>query len=128
MSKIRGKNTTLEVKGWLLLREAGIRFRKHPKAILGNPDAANKSKKIAVFFDSEFWHGHDWKRSKNLIKSNRNFWVAKIERNMERDKEVNRALRKTHWTVVRLWEQQMRHPKKSRTVKRLGKIWGNLSQ
>lgn len=126
MSKIKGKLTGLEEKGWLLLKEAGIRFRKHPRGIIGRPDAANKTKKLAIFFDSEFWHGHDWEKSRSKIKSNRDFWIAKIERNIARDKAVNRTLKAEGWTVIRLWERQMKSTQRAKTIKRLANVWRNL--
>ncbi|OIO52930.1 hypothetical protein AUJ46_06680 [Candidatus Peregrinibacteria bacterium CG1_02_54_53] len=119
MSKIRGKKTGVEERGWAMLREAGIRFRKHPKGIFGNPDAANKSKKIAIFFDSEFWHGYDWEERRKDIKSNRKFWIKKIERNIVRDREVNAFLKKRGWKVLRIWCHQMNSVNMEKT---LGKI------
>ncbi len=122
MSKIRGKETKLEKQGWEVLKEARIRFRKNPKGIFGNPDAANKSKKLAIFFDSEFWHGHDWKRRSNDFKSKRKFWIKKIERNIERDKEVNRELKKMGWKVIRIWSRDFRLSYRKKTLSRLKKI------
>ena len=88
MSKIKGKDTQLEEEGWALLRESGIRFRKHLKGIPGKPDAANKRKRLAIFIDSEFWHGFEWKKRKKDFKSNKKFWIPKIERNVQRRKEI----------------------------------------
>ena len=62
-----------------------------------------KKLKIAIFVDSEFWHGKDWKQNKSKIKSNREFWYNKIEANIKRDKEVNKELKKQGWTVLRFW-------------------------
>lgn len=121
MSNIKGKLTGLEQVGWELLKEAGLTFRKHPKGIFGNPDAANKSKKLAIFFDSEFWHGYEWRNRKGNIKSNRAFWVSKIERNVARDKAVNKRLRSEGWTVIRLWEHQLSARNKSKTLATLSR-------
>lgn len=126
MSKIRGGHTALEVQGCLLLRKAGVHCRKHPKGIFGNPDAANKNKKLTIFFDSEFWHGYDWKNKKKEIKSNKKFWLSKIERNIKRDKEVNRVLRKNGWTVVRIWERETIASKRNGTIDKLRRIWREL--
>ncbi|OIO55826.1 hypothetical protein AUJ46_00205 [Candidatus Peregrinibacteria bacterium CG1_02_54_53] len=126
MSNIKGKLTGLEQIGWEILKEAGFTFRKHPKGIFGKPDAANKSKKIAVFFDSEFWHGYKWKIRKGNIKSNQVFWVAKIERNIARDKAVNVRLRSEGWTVIRLWEHQLAARKKIKTIKALKGKWKQI--
>lgn len=126
MSNIKGKLTGLEQVGWETLQEAGFTFRKHPKGIFGKPDAANKSKKIAVFFDSEFWHGYKWKTRKRNITSNQVFWVAKIERNIARDKTVNVRLRSEGWTVIRLWEHQLTARKKVKTIEALKEKWKQI--
>lgn len=103
MSRIRGKDTKIE----LLLRKElwsrGIRYRKNVTDIIGRPDIAFIGKKIAVFCDSEFWHGHDWENRKHDFKTNKDKWIVKIERNMERDKEVNSILKEQGWTVLRFW-------------------------
>lgn len=122
MSKIKGKNTRMEDKFFLLLKEAGFRFRKYPKNIYGNPDAANKSAKLAFFYDSAFWHGRDWANRKPRIKSNKKFWITKIERNIARDKEVNRYLKMNGWRVVRVWEHELRKMDKEKTLRKLRKI------
>lgn len=106
MSKIRSKDTKLEEKGRMLVREAGLAYRKHPKGIPGKPDVANKKRKIAIFFDSRFWHGYDYEKSiKGHLTSES--WRAKIERNIERDAEVNQMLTESGWKVLRLWEHEI---------------------
>lgn len=122
MSKIRGNNTSLEKAGWKLLKEAGFRFRKNPKGIFGRPDAANKSKKLAVFFDSEFWHGYGWKNRKRDFKSNKKFWVTKIERNIARDKLVTKTLKKQGWIVVRIWSRELQKRNVEKTLNKLKKV------
>ncbi len=119
MSRIKGKGTKLEERAWSVLTQSGIRFRKHPRGIPGKPDAANKSKKLAIFVDSEFWHGFNWANRKKNIKSNRRFWIRKIESNILRDKKVNRILKNEGWKVVRIWEKEL---KKSQINKLLGKV------
>ena len=101
MSRIRAKDTGIEVKLRKELWSRGIRYRKNVKGITGKPDLAFIGKKVAVFCDSEFWHGYDWENRKNQLKTNREFWVAKIERNMERDAEVNAKLEEEGWKVIR---------------------------
>ena len=107
MQAIKAKDTAIE----LLLRKElwsrGIRYRKNVKSIVGKPDIAFIKKKIAVFCDSEFWHGFDWERRKSDIKSNRDFWIPKIEKNIARDKEVNDALAADGWIVLRFWGHQI---------------------
>ena len=61
-----------------------------------------------MFCDSDFWHGYDWENRSQRIKSNRDYWIPKIERNMERDKEVTEALQCDGWIVLRFWEWQIR--------------------
>ena len=81
----------------------GYRYRKNDKTVFGKPDLTFKKKRIAIFVDSEFWHGKDWDSKKHEIKSNQEFWYSKIERNIERDKEVTEFLVKNGWTVLRFW-------------------------
>lgn len=89
MQAIRCKDTKIEVLLRKELWSRGIRYRKNAKSVFGKPDIVFKGKKVAVFCDSEFWHGYNWKIKQDDIKSHRDFWIPKIERNIERDKEVN---------------------------------------
>lgn len=107
MQAIRGKDTAIELKLRKELWNRGIRYRKNCKQIYGHPDMAFIGKKVAVFCDSEFWHGYDWENRKNSIKTNSEFWITKIERNMERDKEVNDKLESEGWTVIRFWGKEI---------------------
>ena len=108
MQAVKSKDTAIE----LLLRKElwsrGIRYRKNVKSIIGKPDIAFIKKKVAVFCDSEFWHGFDWEHKKSDIKSNRDFWIPKIEKNIASDKEVNDALAADGWIVLRFWGQQIK--------------------
>ena len=108
MQAVKSKDTAIE----LLLRKElwsrGIRYRKNVKSIIEKPDIAFIKKKVAVFCDSEFWHGFDWEHKKSDIKSNRDFWIPKIEKNIARDKEVNDALAADGWIVLRFWGQQIK--------------------
>lgn len=107
MSRIKGKNSKPE----MILRKAlwskNIRFRLHDKSLPGRPDIVIKKYKLAIFVDGEFWHGFDWKTNRERIKSNRLFWIPKIERNMQKDERVNRALRDMGYTVFRFWSQDV---------------------
>jgi DNA mismatch endonuclease (patch repair protein) len=109
MSRIRGKNTKPE----LLLRKAlwkkGVRYRLDNKKLPGKPDVSIQKYKLAIFIDGEFWHGYNWDERKGNIKSNRGFWVPKIERNMQRDREVNRQLNTMGYTVFRFWEKEIKN-------------------
>ena len=85
-----------------------LSYRKNVKNIYANPDIAFIGKKVAVFCDGEFWHGYNWEERKNDFKSNQSFWLPKIERNMERDKEVTLKLEADGWTVLRFWERDIK--------------------
>lgn len=108
MSRIKNKDSKIE----LMLREElwkrGLRYRKNVNRITGKPDMAFIGKKVAVFCDSEFWHGFDWEKRRDDFKSNKEFWVKKIERNMQRDEEVNKALSEDGWTVLRFWGKEIK--------------------
>lgn len=108
MQSIRSKDTQIEVLLRKELWRRGLRYRKNAKNIFGHPDVAFVGKKIAVFCDSEFWHGYDWENKKLNIKSNQSFWYAKIERNMARDEEVNNKLRTQGWIVLRFWGEEIK--------------------
>ncbi len=103
MQAVKSKGTKIEIVLGKALWNKGYRYRKNVKTIFGKPDFVFRKYKTVVFCDSEFWHGKDWENKKNEIKSNRDFWIKKIERNIERDKEVNRKLREQGWTVLRFW-------------------------
>jgi DNA mismatch endonuclease Vsr len=108
MQAIRSKDTTIELRLRKALWERGVHYRKNYKKLIGKPDIAITKYKIAVFCDSDYWHGYDWKNRNQRIKSNRDYWVPKIERNMERDREVTSALQNEGWLVLRFWEWQIR--------------------
>lgn len=108
MQAIRSKDTTIELRMRKALWARGVRYRKNYKKLTGKPDIAITKYKIAVFCDSDYWHGYDWGNRNLRIKSNRDYWVPKIERNMERDREVTTALQDEGWLVLRFWEWQIR--------------------
>jgi DNA mismatch endonuclease (patch repair protein) len=103
MSRIKSKNTRIEVDLRKALWLDGLRFRKNFKKLPGRPDIAITKYKIAIFCDGEFWHGKDWELKKLRIKSNREYWIKKIEQNIERDRETDRQLNGMGWTVLRFW-------------------------
>ena len=80
MSRIKGKDTSIERILSKALWHKGLRFRKNSKAIYGHPDISIRKYRIAIFCDGDFWHGYDWENRKDSIKSNREYWVPKIER------------------------------------------------
>ena len=108
MAKIRSENTRPEIMLRKALWAVGLRFRVHNKKLPGRPDISNQRLKLAVFVDGEFWHGYQWQEKKQQIKSNRAFWIPKIERNMQRDEEVNWQLRQLGFTVFRFWEREVK--------------------
>lgn len=105
MSRIRGKDTSIEVALRKALWKKGYRFRKNFKELPGSPDIVLTKHKIAVFCDSEFFHGKDWEELRTRLEKGKNpgYWVRRIERNMERDQEKDRMLRYEGWTVIHFW-------------------------
>lgn len=108
MQAVKSKGTKIEVLFGKMLWNAGVRYRKNNKEVFGKPDFTIKSAKIAIFCDGEFWHGKDWNIHKEDHKSNQDFWIPKIERNIQRDCEVNEHLRKRGWIVLRFWETSIK--------------------
>jgi DNA mismatch endonuclease (patch repair protein) len=108
MSKIKGKNTKTELTFRKALYAAGYRYRIDYKKLIGKPDIALNKYKTVIFIDGEYWHGYNWKERKPKIKTNREFWIAKIERNMQRDVEVNQELEQMGYTIFRFWESEVK--------------------
>jgi len=108
MSKIKSKDTKPEILFRKELWNAGIRYRKHNKKLPGNPDIVNKKFKLIIFIDGEFWHGYNWSEKKKKLKTNREFWISKIERNIQRDHENNLKLEKLGYKVFRFWEHEVK--------------------
>lgn len=107
MSKIKGKDTKPEITLRKALWALGIRYRIHNKKLPGNPDLVLNRHKLVLFVDGEFWHGYEWKIKREKIKTNRDFWIAKIERNMQRDKTNNAKLEDLGYKVLRFWERDV---------------------
>ena len=109
MSHIRSKDTSIEV----LLRKAlwhkGYRYRKNYKLLPGKPDIVLTRHRIAVFCDSEFWHGKEWDALKTRLLKGKNaeYWIKKIERNMKRDAEIDQKLFQMDWIVIRFWGKEI---------------------
>lgn len=108
MQAIKNKDSEIERMLRTALWSKGLRYRKNVKSIYGNPDIVFIGKKVAIFVDSEFWHGYDWEKRKNDFKSHQDFWIPKIERNMQRDNEVNEKLRSEGWIVLRFWGEEIK--------------------
>lgn len=109
MVNIKNRNTSIEIKLAKALWYKGYRYRKNYKKLPGKPDIALTKYKIAIFCDSEFFHGKDWEVLKPRLEKSRNpdYWIPKIERNRERDQEVNKQLLYLGWTVVRFWGKEI---------------------
>ena len=103
MHQVKSKDTKIEVMLRKELWTRVLRYQKNSKKVFGKPDIVFIGKKVAVFCDSEFWHGYDWDNKKTEFKSHQDFWIPKIERNIARDKEVNDQLKRIGWTVLRFW-------------------------
>lgn len=101
MKKVRSKDTKPELILRKALWEEGIRYRKNYSGLIGKPDIAITSSKIAIFVDGEFWHGYNFADNKKRLHHNREKWINKIEKNMARDKKVNNILAKQGWKVMR---------------------------
>lgn len=108
MKAVKNKGSKIETMLQKELWHRGLRYRKNAKTVYGKPDIVFIGKKVAVFCDSEFFHGYDWENKSKEIKSNREFWIPKIEKNMQRDKEVTDKLTSEGWTVLRFWGKDIK--------------------
>ena len=122
MSKIRGKDTKPELSLRKALWAKGIRYRKNYKKLEGNPDIYISKAKLAIFIDGEFWHGYNWEEKKQKIKSNREYWIPKIERNMVRDQENAQKLEYAGITVLRFWEHEIKKDLEGCLARVIGKL------
>ena len=111
MQHIKSKDTQIE----RILRKAlwreGIRYRKNYDKLPGKPDIAITKYKIAIFCDGEFFHGKDWEQLQIKLKNSNNsdYWIKKIQRNINRDYEVEQAIRAKGWIVLRFWGKDIKH-------------------
>lgn len=118
MSRIRGRYTGIDLRMEEILARTGIRFEMYPR-MPGNPDFANRRRRIAVFCDGDFWHGYDFGRGRV---PRQRFWREKIMRNMERDRHVSGMLRRSGWSVLRFWEHDIDRDPGKCMRKVMGKI------
>lgn len=107
MQAIKSTATKGEVRLAKALWKLGYRYRKNNKKVFGRPDLTFAKYKIAIFVDSEFFHGKDWETEQLRIKTNREYWIPKIERNIQRDEEVNTFLISENWTILRFWSKEI---------------------
>lgn len=104
MSRIKGKDTGLEMRVRSELHRRGFRFRKHVKELPGKPDVVFTKAKVAVFIDGDFWHGYRFPAWEHKVSD---FWKQKINKNRERDIRNHRKLKEMGWTVIRLWQHDL---------------------
>jgi DNA mismatch endonuclease, patch repair protein len=105
MSRIKGKNTALEEKVFFALKKNNVAFRRHLKSLPGKPDIVLLKSKVAIFIDSDFWHGWQFSRWERQLTE---FWRRKIRLNRARDQKNFRILRKMGWRVARMWGHQLK--------------------
>jgi DNA mismatch endonuclease (patch repair protein) len=108
MSRVRSSGSEIERLLGQALWAAGIRYRKQYNRIPGKPDFVVVRAKVAVFCDSSFWHGRGWPESACQLKSNREFWLPKITRNIARDRQVGQMLKRMGWRVMRFWDDRIK--------------------
>ena len=110
MRWIKNKDSAIEVKLRKALWAKGYRYRKNYSKLPGKPDIVLTKYHIAIFCDSEFFHGKDWTQLEQQLKrsNNSDFWIKKISRNIERDTEVNKKLQALGWTVLRFWGKEIK--------------------
>jgi DNA mismatch endonuclease, patch repair protein len=110
MGRVRSKNTKPEIALRKLVSShfypLGLRYRLHGKSLLGSPDIVFVSRRVAIFVDGGFWHGYRFKNWAHKI--DRKYWLPKIKENMQRDRRVNRRLRMQGWTVIRIWDHEIK--------------------
>ena len=119
MSHNRAKNTGPERLLRLWLWHQGFRYRVNDKKLPGKPDIVLPKYRTVVFVHGCFWHGHNGCRNYTVPKTNTEFWVAKVARNQERDQEVWRQLEAKGWSVIIVWECQLKRTVLDETVNRV---------
>ena len=108
MRAVKSKDSQIELMLRRELWNRGLHYRKNVNKIYGKPDIAFIGKKVAIFCDSEFWHGYNWEERKKDFKSHQEFWIPKIERNIQRDMEVTEYLQSNGWVVIRFWGNEIK--------------------
>ena len=108
MANVKLKHGTDEVAIAKALWHDGYRYWLNYKKLPGSPDIAIQKYNIAVFIDGEFWHGYDWETRKPKLKRNREYWIAKIEENIARDKRVDQELVELGWIPIHIWSKDVK--------------------
>lgn len=108
MSKVKLKRGNEEMAVAKRLWNEGYRYWLNYKKLPGSPDIALQKYKIAIFVDGEFWHAYDWDNKKFKLKRNREYWIEKIEENMERDSRVDKELMALGWRPLHFWTKEVK--------------------
>lgn len=123
MSKVRSKNNkSTELKLIQIFEENNIKGWRRNYPVKGHPDFVFLDKKIAIFVDGCFWHGHDCRNTRPS--DNEEYWNKKRERNMKHDKEVTALFEQRGWTVIRIWECELKKKNRSTLNNRLSLLYG----
>ena len=118
MSKVRSKNNkSTELKLIEIFKENSIVGWKRNYPVKGHPDFVFLDKKIAIFVDGCFWHGHDCRNTRPS--DNADYWTKKRERNMKHDKEVTELFERRGWTVIRIWECELKKKNREQLIKKI---------
>jgi DNA mismatch endonuclease (patch repair protein) len=113
-SAAKRANTSTGTRPELRLRrelwKLGLRYQKNVRVVPGKPDICFLAAKVAVFCDGDFWHGRNWSVLEAQLqrRANSAYWIAKIRTNRLRDVRTRRRLRRSGWTVIRVWETDIR--------------------
>ncbi|MEZ6028931.1 MAG: DNA mismatch endonuclease Vsr [Hyphomonadaceae bacterium] len=126
MRAVKSRDTGPEMAVRRAAHALGLRFRLHRSDLPGRPDLVFPSRRIALFVHGCFWHGHDCPRGARMPQNNRDYWQAKIGRNMARDKATMTALRKLGWTARTIWECETRDP--AALARRITRLVGRARQ
>lgn len=132
-SRVGAANRRRNTKPEILLRRAlwaaGVRYRLHVPGLPGRPDIVVRRARLVIFCDGDFWHGRKWHSRARKLQAgwNSDYWVAKISRNRARDKENNRALRMSGWTVIRVWESDVTR-RTTKVVRKIIKSLGGVTR
>jgi DNA mismatch endonuclease (patch repair protein) len=122
MRSIRSKNTTPELMARRLIHSMGYRYQLHARDLPGKPDIVFAKYKAVIFVHGCFWHLHSKCREGRIPSSNVSYWSPKLQRNVDRDIENQKTLRKTGWRILVLWECELRIQNCDRLEKRISRF------
>lgn len=114
MRRVRGKDTAPELAVRSMVHRMGLRFSAHRADMPGNPDLVFPSRGKVVFVHGCFWHGHGCRSGMNRPSSNKDYWIPKLEHNQKRDERNRRVLRRLGWSVLTIWECELKNPERLR--------------